>query len=82
MTPRVRLYAAIAAANHGTTADLILRRGPPWGSRAANAARRELWKRLRDDGFTLNQIGNWTGRHHTTVYHGLRMIQGLPRRGG
>lgn len=81
MTPRVRLYASIVAAKHGTTAALVLQRGSPWGNRAATAARRELWKRLRDDGFSLNQIGTWTGRHHTTVFHGLRMIQGLPRRG-
>lgn len=72
---RVRLYACIAAANHGTTAARIF-------GHTRNAsdiqARRELWSRLYNDGFNTTQIGRWTDRHHTTVAYALDRLSSKP----
>jgi hypothetical protein len=64
MTPRVRQYAADVAAAHGVTAETIFsesRKGP------AARARRQLYQRLREDGFSSSQIGHWLGRDASTV---------------
>ncbi len=72
MSPRVKAYVADAAAVYGTTADRVLGKS----QRAADvAARRTVWRKLQADGFSLTQIGRWTGRHHTTVLFGLRQPQ-------
>lgn len=71
MTPRVRLYACIAAANHGSSISQIMgesRRVPEV------RARREIWRRLHRDGFSISAIGRMTNRDHSTVLHGLRQI--------
>jgi hypothetical protein len=69
LTPRVRLYACIAAANHGTSIARIMGEGR---CRPEVLARREIWRRLHDDGFSLAAIGRFTNRDHSTVIHGLR----------
>ena len=69
MTPRVRLYACIAAANHGTT---IPRMFGESRAKPDIQARWEVMRRLRDDGFSSTQIGAWTNRDHSTVLHGLK----------
>ena len=71
LTPRVRLYACIAAANHGTTIARVL--GESRARREA-AARCEVWRRLYDDGFSYAAIGRFTDRDHATVMHGLKKI--------
>lgn len=72
MTLRVRLYAFIAATEHGTTVAAIM------GERRDTAtvqARWTIWRWLHDDGFSLAQIGRWTNRDHTSVIHGLRRLR-------
>ncbi len=69
LTPRVRLYACIAAANHGTTIARVLGESR---ARRETAARREVWRRLYDDGFSYAAIGRFTDRDHATVIHGLK----------
>lgn len=69
MTPRVRLYACIAAANHGTTINRVMGQSR---SRPEVQARWEVMRRLRDDGFSLPQIGAWMDRDHSTVLYGIR----------
>lgn len=68
MTARVRQYTAEAAQRYGLTADDVLGQ-----SRATVpcAARTEVMRRLRCDGFSYQQIGRWTGRHYTTVRHAV-----------
>jgi hypothetical protein len=73
LTPRVRLYACIAAANHGTTIARVLGESR---ARRETAARREVWRRLYDDGFSYAAIGRFTDRDHATVMHGLKKILG------
>lgn len=68
MTPRVRLYACIAAANHKTTIKCVMGESR---SRPDVYARREVMRRLRDDGFSYSQIGRWLDRDHSTVMFGL-----------
>ena len=69
LTPRVRLYACIAAANHGTTIARVLGESR---ARRETAARREVWRRLYDDGFSYAAIGRFTDRDHATVIYGLK----------
>lgn len=71
MTPRVRLYACIAAANNKTTIQRAMgdsRRKPDV------LARREVMGRLYADGFPLAQIGRWLHRDHATVMHSLGLL--------
>lgn len=44
-------------------------------SRVLQEPRRKLWLKLWEDGMSLNQIGYYTQRDHTTVLHGLRSIK-------
>lgn len=70
-TGRARLYACIAAANHGVTIAQVFgegRRAP------VCRARWEAWERLYRDGLTLAAIGRQFGRDHSSVLHGLRKI--------
>ena len=76
MTPRVRLYACIAAANHGTSIKRVMGESR---TRADVEARWEIMRRLHDDGFSLSQIGRWIKRDHSTVIHGLRRSGFGPR---
>ena len=69
MKGRVHLYACIAAANHGVTIAQVMGSGR---QRPLVSARRELWKRLHRDGYSVTQIGRETNRDHTTVLHGLK----------
>ena len=73
MTPRVHNYARQLAERHNVTVEDVLGR-----SRKPQLvrARRELMQRLRDDGFSLWQIGRWLGRDHKTVLAGLRANAG------
>lgn len=72
MTPRVRLYAANAAAAFGTTPDaLFARRLTARSDAPAYLARHFAWQRLVADGASVTQIGRWWGKHHTTVLHAL-----------
>lgn len=67
MTPRVRLYACIAAANHRTTLTRVL---SDCQARPEAYARREVMRRLHDEGFSYSQIARWLNREHATVmYH-------------
>jgi hypothetical protein len=71
-TGRVRLYACIAAANHGTTIPGVLgesRHRPDVG------ARQEVMCRLYDDGFPLAQIGRFLNRDHSTVIHAVKKLR-------
>lgn len=67
---RVRLYGCIAAANHGTTIGALFGDSH---QRRDTAARREVWRRLKADGFSLAAIGRMTNRDHSTVLYGLRV---------
>lgn len=69
MTPRVRLYAALEGAKYGLTIEQVL---SECRLRPYVRARWGVMRRLRDDGFTLTQIGAWIGRDHATVFHGLK----------
>jgi len=69
MTERVRQYVDIAAADHGVTSAQIMSRE---STAPVCKARWGVMRALRDDGFTLAQIGRWLGRDHTTIMHGLR----------
>lgn len=40
--------------------------------KAVARARHRIASRLHQDGFTLGQIGQWMGRHHTTILYYLR----------
>jgi chromosomal replication initiation ATPase DnaA len=73
MTQRVRLYACIEAANHGTTIGRVL---GACRSRPEVLARWEVMRRLREDGFSTTLIGHWLHRDHTTVLHGLQQTGG------
>ena len=66
---RVRLYACIAAAKQGTTIAAVL---GDVRSRPEVTARREVWRRLKADGFGVAAIGRMTNRDHSTIVHGLR----------
>lgn len=66
---RARLYGCIAAANHGTTIGALFGESR---QRQDVAARREVWRKMKDDGFSLSEIGRLTNRDHSTVLHGLR----------
>lgn len=68
MTPRVRLYACISAANHGSTIGRVL---GECCSRPDVKARWEVMRRLREDGFSSTQIGHWLNRDHSSVLHAL-----------
>lgn len=64
MTPRVKRYAEEIAAEHDVSVRAILsfdRTGSLW------RARRAVWRRLRDDGFSSAQIGAWFNRDGSTV---------------
>lgn len=66
---RVEQYAAEAAAAHDITPEDLMGRG-----RAVKLVRARcvVWKRLFDEGFSMNAIALAVGRHHTTVMHALR----------
>jgi chromosomal replication initiation ATPase DnaA len=69
MTPRVDFYALVAGVRYNVARAEIFgrsRRVP------VARARREVMRRLRDDGFTTTQIGRWMGRDHSTVIHATR----------
>lgn len=72
VTGRVRLYACIAAANHKTTPTRVL---SDCRTRRDVYARREVMRRLYDEGFSYSQIGRWLNRDHSTVMFGLGHIQ-------
>lgn len=40
-----------------------------------HAPRRKVWLALWEDGMSLNQIGQYTRRDHSTVIHGLRAVK-------
>ena len=67
-TQRVLAYARKEAVAHGVTAKEILSaaRYDP-----AVQARHAVMIRLRDDGFTLNQIARWMNRDHSTVFYAV-----------
>lgn len=69
MTPRVRSYVELAASVHGTTPAAIFSRSR---KRVDAYARADVMQRLREDGFTLQQIARWLDRDHSTVIHMLR----------
>lgn len=69
---RVRLYACIAAANHGTTLNRVLSEAR---SRPEVYARREVMRRLHAEGVSYAQIGRWLNRDHATVMYGLGVIK-------
>lgn len=71
-TGRVRLYACIAAANHGTTLNRVLSESR---SRAEVYARREVMHRLHAEGASYSQIGRWLNRDHSTVMVGLGVVK-------
>ena len=71
MTPRVREYVRIEAKAIGTTPRRVM--GPSHKPKDV-LARRKVWRRLRDDGFTTTQIGKWTNRDHSTVVVGLQRL--------
>lgn len=77
MTPRVRLYACIAAANHGTT---IQRAMGGSLSKPDVLARKEVMQRLHGDGLSLSQIGRMVNRNHATVMHSLGLLSRGDRR--
>lgn len=69
--PRVRRYVGEIAFWHGVNAREILSR-----NRAATiaAARADVMRRLRRDGFSTPQIGRWLDRDHSTIIHHTRGI--------
>lgn len=69
VTGRARLYACIAAANHGVTIAQIMGEGR---QRPIVRARWEMWERLYRDGLSAASIGRMTNRDHTVVLHGIR----------
>lgn len=80
-TPRVRLYLSDAASEFDVAVREIVARGPSGpaaetsrGSRIVRA-RRAVWQRLIDDGFSQVQVARWFGRHPSTV-----CVQVEPRR--
>ncbi len=68
-TPRVNRYVYEEAQRVGVAPAAILGR-----DRTATVclARWRVMKRLRADMFSMTQIGEWFGRDHSTVSHGLR----------
>lgn len=38
-------------------------------------ARWDAWKRAHDQGVPLAEIGRLTGRHHTSILHGIREFE-------
>ncbi len=69
MTPRVRLYAYEEAQKAGVDAAAVFGRGQ---ARPLQDARRAVMRRLRNDGFTHQQIGNWLNRDAGNVCTTLR----------
>ena len=72
MPPRVTQYVEQEAATAGTKPFIIMSRDRT--PKVAHA-RWRVMRRLRDDGFTLAQIGQWLNRDHTAVIYGLRNLQ-------
>ena len=67
-TGRARLYACIAAANHGTKPACVFGESR---LRRDVLARHEMWRRMYADGLSVAAIGRATNRHHSTVLQGL-----------
>lgn len=66
-------YQAIAievAAKHGVCPKAVI--GPTRGKKAVCAARDEVYWRLNLRGNSLNRIGRWANRDHTSVLNGVR----------
>lgn len=72
MTPRVRLYACIEAANHHCTIAQVVGQ-----ARSAHIvyARHAVMRRLHADGFSMSQIGRWMHRDHSTVHNAVRKVR-------
>ena len=70
-TSRVEQYAAGAAsAFFLTRADVMgAGRSVVLVEARRGEARRAMWKRFADDGFSTSSIVRAVGRHHTTVMH-------------
>lgn len=68
---RARLYACIAAANHGTKPACVFGESR---LRRDTLARREMWTRMYNDGLSVAAIARATNRHHSTVLLGLGRI--------
>lgn len=66
---RVEEYAAEAAAAYHVAPIDVMGTGR---TVAFVEARRAVWKRLFDDGFSTSSIARAVGRHHTTVMHALK----------
>jgi hypothetical protein len=73
MNRLVKSYASeVAFWHHVAPADVLAtRRGRP----EVCAARADVMRRLRSDGYSLPQIGRWMRRDHTTVLHHTREIE-------
>lgn len=67
MNPRIASFVNEAAERHGIAPEMVLSR-----SRVGIRARWDVWKAMRARGYSLHQIGDLTGYHHSTVVYGLR----------
>ena len=77
MTPRVEAIVSQVVARDGLDRDKVLSKRPAAG-RVCNAARFEIWYRIRTE-ITINGkpaswlwIGQQFGYHHSSVIHGVR----------
>jgi hypothetical protein len=68
MPPRLETYLAEASAEHGTTPERVMSTSR---LRRDCRARRDVMRRLRADGFSMPQIGDWMGRDPSTVFHAV-----------
>lgn len=66
---RVEQYAAEAAAAYFVEPSDVMGTGR---TVAFVEARRAVWRRLADEGFSTSSIARAVGRHHTTVRHALK----------
>lgn len=73
--PTALAYASAAAAKHNVTVEDIL--APTRSKPHIVKARWEAWSYARRAGWTLDNIGDAFGRHHTTVMHGLREFEAM-----
>lgn len=74
MTPRERTLAmieGIALAHRVTVADIF----GPSKNRYISKVRFRCYRALRSKGMSLPQIGEFMGRHHTTILEGLIRLE-------
>jgi chromosomal replication initiation ATPase DnaA len=73
--PPSRIQAEISASGYG---DRILDKER---THSVAIARAKIMRRLHQEGYSLSEIGRKLNRHHTTVWHWIKRLDGVERFG-